>query len=66
MLVLSRKTSEAIRIGDNIRIVLVRIGPNTARLGIEAPPQLNIVREELVVELESDLEPQAEGNAVHE
>jgi carbon storage regulator len=48
MLVLSRKTGEKIRIGDNIRVTIVRIGPNNVRVGIEAPPEINIVREELV------------------
>ena len=47
MLVLSRKTGEKIRIGDNVTVTIVRIGPNNVRLGIEAPRDLNIVREEL-------------------
>jgi carbon storage regulator len=47
MLVLSRKTSERILIGDEIAITIVRIGPNSVRIGIEAPRDMNIVREEL-------------------
>jgi carbon storage regulator len=47
MLVLSRKAGERILIGDEIKITIVRIGPNTVRLGIDAPGHLNIVREEL-------------------
>lgn len=47
MLVLSRKTSERILIGDDIAITIVRIGPNSVRIGIEAPRTMNIVREEL-------------------
>ena len=47
MLVLSRKTSERILIGDEIAITIVRIGPNSVRIGIEAPKTMNIVREEL-------------------
>lgn len=49
MLVLSRKPEEAILIGDDIRIIVLRIGPNSVRLGIAAPGNTNIVREELVV-----------------
>ena len=48
MLVLSRKTSERILIGDDIAITIVRIGPNSVRIGIEAPKSMNIVRAELV------------------
>ena len=48
MLVLSRKPNERILIGDNISVTIVRIGPNSVRVGITAPPELRIVREELV------------------
>ncbi len=47
MLVLSRKPGERIFIGENVSVTIVRIGPNTVKLGIEAPRDMNIVREEL-------------------
>lgn len=47
MLVLSRKINERVRIGDFVTVTVVRIGPNSVRLGIEAPSALNIVRDEL-------------------
>jgi len=47
MLVLSRKPGEKILIGENVTVTIVRIGPNTVRLGIDAPREMNIVREEL-------------------
>ncbi len=47
MLVLSRKPGEKILIGDNVTITIVRIGPNTVRLGIDAPRDMNIIRDEL-------------------
>lgn len=47
MLVLSRKPGERIMIGDAVTITVVRIGPNNVRLGIDAPREMNIVREEL-------------------
>lgn len=50
MLVLSRKPGERILIGDNVTVTIVRIGPNAVKLGIDAPKELNIVREELCLE----------------
>lgn len=50
MLVLSRKPGERILIGDEIAVTIVRIGPNTVRIGIDAPRHMNIVRDELCVE----------------
>lgn len=47
MLVLSRYVGERIYIGDHVTVTVVRIGPSTVRLGIEAPKGLDIVREEL-------------------
>lgn len=57
MLVLSRKPGETIYIGDDIKIVIVRIGPNTVRVGIEAPRGMNIVRSELVEDSLDDRKP---------
>jgi len=48
MLVLSRKPDERILIGDNIVLTVVRIGPNNVRLGIDAPKDVKIFREELL------------------
>jgi len=48
LLVLSRKVGEVIKIGDDIELMIVRIGPNTVRIGISAPRELNIVRGELI------------------
>lgn len=47
MLVLSRRTSQQITIGPEIRITVVRIDCNQVRLGIQAPPELSILRGEL-------------------
>jgi carbon storage regulator len=47
MLVLSRKVGERILIGENIAVTVVRVGPGIVRLGVEAPHELPIVREEL-------------------
>ena len=52
MLVLSRKSGEKILIGDRIVVTVVKIGNGGVRLGVDAPPELAVVREELANELE--------------
>lgn len=52
MLVLSRKLGEKILIGDDVKITVVRIGPNAVRIGVEAPRTMNVVREEIAYTLE--------------
>ena len=47
MLVLSRKVGERLWIGDNISVTVVRVAGGGVRLGIEAPDDLPVVREEL-------------------
>jgi carbon storage regulator len=47
MLVLSRKVGERILIGDNIAVTVVRVAQGMVRLGVEAPQELSIVREEI-------------------
>jgi len=47
MLVLSRKTGEQILIGSGVRLSVVRISGGRVQLGIEAPRDFNIVREEI-------------------
>jgi carbon storage regulator len=47
MLVLSRKEAERIRLGDSIVITVVRIGGDKVRLGIQAPKDMLVLRDEL-------------------
>lgn len=47
MLVLARKQSEAIRVGDEVRITVVEIRSGRVRLGIEAPRHVRVRRDEI-------------------
>ena len=48
MLVLTRKSDESIRIGDDVVIKVIRTGKGTVKLGIEAPADVRILRGELL------------------
>lgn len=47
MLVLSRAVDESLTIGPDIKITIVRIAGDKVRLGIEAPAEVPILRDDL-------------------
>ncbi len=47
MLILTRKLGECIRIGDDINITLLEIKGSQVKLGIEAPRNISIHRQEI-------------------
>lgn len=47
MLVLSRRESERVKLGDSIVLTIVRVNGDKVRLGIEAPPDMLVLRDEL-------------------
>jgi carbon storage regulator len=47
MLVLSRRQNERIRLGDSIVLTVIRVSGDKVRLGIEAPSDVVVLREEL-------------------
>lgn len=54
MLVLTRKLDEAIRIGKDVKIVVVEIKRNQVRLGIEASAEIPVYREEIYLKVKNE------------
>ena len=54
MLVLTRKLGESVTIGDNIKISVIDIKGRQVRLGIEAPPNMTIHREEIYARIHEE------------
>ncbi|MEA3371919.1 MAG: carbon storage regulator CsrA [Campylobacterota bacterium] len=48
MLVLARKLDESIVIGDNITVKVISVEKGVVKLGIDAPSEVSIVRNELI------------------
>ncbi len=47
MLVVSRKVGERVLIGDQITVTVIKVGSGGVRIGIQAPKEMAVVREEL-------------------
>ena len=47
MLVLSRKSTERIQIGDNVVVTVLEIRGSKVRIGIDAPKEVHVLRSEL-------------------
>ncbi len=47
MLILSRRPGESLTIGDNITVTVVSINGNQIRLGITAPREIRVLRDEI-------------------
>ena len=47
MLILTRRTDEALKIGDNVTITVLEIRGNQVRLGVDAPREVAVHRQEI-------------------
>lgn len=61
MLVLTRKLGEVIRIGDSVTVRVLEVRGHQVRLGVEAPPEISIFREEV----HRAIRKENEGAALH-
>ncbi|MEP7029044.1 MAG: carbon storage regulator CsrA [Candidatus Eisenbacteria bacterium] len=54
MLVLTRKLGENIRIGDVIKITVLEVRSGQVKLGIDAPPEIKVHREEIYARIQAE------------
>ncbi len=54
MLVLTRKSEEAFRIGDDITVTVLGIRGNQVQIGISAPPDVRIYRAEVYEKIRAE------------
>ncbi len=57
MLVLSRKLGQSFHVGEDVRITIVKIDRNSVRIGILAPDEVSIQREEIAFGLPGEQQP---------
>ena len=61
MLILSRKTNEKIMIGDDISISIIEIRGDQVRLGIDAPKNVKVYRQEVFDAIKAENKAAAES-----
>lgn len=54
MLVLTRKLEEVIRVGDTVKITVLEVRSGQVKLGIEAPPEVPVHREEVYARIQEE------------
>jgi carbon storage regulator len=57
MLVLTRRQSESLRIGDNITITVLTVKHGQVRIGVDAPKSISVHREEIYQRIRAERDP---------
>lgn len=55
MLVLSRKSNESLMIGDNVEVIVLEVRDGNVKLGIKAPKEISVHRNEVYNEIKRSL-----------
>ncbi len=63
MLILTRRIGEVLRIGDDVAITVLGIKGNQVRIGIDAPKDVSVHREEIYQRIKSETEQDGEGES---
>lgn len=54
MLILSRKTNQKILIGNNIELTIIEVRGDQVKVGINAPQEIQVFRQELYKEIQAE------------
>jgi len=63
MLILTRRVGERLMIGDDIHVTVLGVKGNQVRIGVHAPPNVSVHREEIYERVRAERESSCLGNA---
>jgi len=64
MLILTRRTGESLRIGDDVEVTVMAVNGSQVRIGIKAPRNVAVDREEIAERKQREREPASQESAL--
>lgn len=62
MLILTRRIGETLMVGDEVTVTVLGIKGNQVRLGVNAPKEVPVHREEIYERIQQEKSPEIDGN----
>ena len=65
MLILTRRVGETLMIGDDVTVTVLAVKGNQVRIGVNAPRDVAVHREEIYERIQNEVAPSSNGNTKH-
>ncbi len=62
MLILTRRIGETLMIGDNVTVTVLGVKGNQVRIGVNAPKEVSVHREEIYLKIQEEKGQDVDGN----